>query len=623
LHGYYPPEAASGIQRRTQRDPIDERQVLGYRPLQTRPEIFADGGGRQCSFTGRGLLSEPPAYRWAIASNGDHASPLSRSKRLKPGDQIRDYILEQRIGSGGVGEVWRARHIRLNKPVAIKAILPHLCQDENIYSRFVQEATATASIEHPHIISVHDFFSVGDDAFLVMSYVQGGSLQDRIRKRGRLPLSEMLHISSGILDALDFAHKKGIVHRDVKPSNILLSPESHAYLVDFGIALVLGKTRITRFGANIGTPDYMSPEQIRGEPLDHRTDVYSFGCVLYESLTGRSPFRRSEDDTEFTLMERHMHEAATPIRSAGSTVNAQTEAVIMRALEKDREQRFAGCADMAKALQAAAASSSGIPSGPVLSVPMGLKAAVVVLALTTIIGFSGWIAGSGEKDPGDSALRKELADVIAGKEKSERELRDARTQLTAREGSGNAALAELRKELQAAKATVAKAQQESDYWKDQAAKERAGSGQSGDARAAKLQKELQTVNASKESALKEANHWKEQAGKLQNEVQESRSAQERAIKEVKQLRQQLTSVKEREPPVKKPPPYAGKPTQEIARHLGIAKEQRERGAYDAALAELSVANSLDPGNAEIAAEIDKTKRACNAEKRLGRTELKC
>ena len=219
---------------------------------------------------------------------------------MKPGDRVRDYVLEKRIGAGGVGEVWRARHERLNKPVAIKLILPHLYQDENIYNRFVQEAIATANLEHPHIISVYDFFSINDDAFLVMSYIEGGSLQDRLKNHGRLSLSEALRIARGILDALDFAHQKGIVHRDVKSSNILLSPDSHAYLVDFGIALVLGKTRITRFGANVGTPDYMSPEQIRGEQLDHRTDVYSFGCVLYEMLTGRSPFRRSEEDTEFS-----------------------------------------------------------------------------------------------------------------------------------------------------------------------------------------------------------------------------------------------------------------------------------------------------------------------------------
>ena len=159
--------------------------------------------------------------------------------------------------------------------------------------------------------------------------------------------------------------KQGIVHRDVKPSNILLSPDSHAYLVDFGIALVLGKTRITRFGANIGTPDYMSPEQIRGEQLDHRTDVYSFGCVLYEMLTGRTPFRRSDDDTEFTLMERHMNEEPTSLTRLNSEANGRLETAVMRALAKDRDNRFAGCADMANAFLPAASGFSRL-DGPSL-----------------------------------------------------------------------------------------------------------------------------------------------------------------------------------------------------------------------------------------------------------------
>ena len=513
---------------------------------------------------------------------------------MKPGDQVRDYILEQRIGAGGVGEVWRARHIRLNKPVAIKLILPHLCEDENIYSRFVQEAIATANLGHPHIISVHDFFSVGDDAFLVMSYVEGGSLQDRIRKRGRLSSAETVHIARGMLDALDFAHQKGIVHRDVKPSNILLSPDLHAYLVDFGIALVLGKTRITRFGANIGTPDYMSPEQIRGEQLDHRTDVYSFGCVLYEMLTGRSPFRRSDDDTEFTLMERHMNEAPASMRSLESAVNEETEAVIMRALSKDRDKRFAGCADMAKALVASAAASIDSPSKSPVKTSRVVKAAAAVLALTTLVSAAGWIAVNGENERLRSAdpPRKEIPADNTAVEKAAKEIEELKAQLAA-------------------------------------------AGQTAKVTSGKLQNELQAANAAKEKAEKELQDSKKQlaagdrsdkatVAKLQNELQDARTAHERAIKELKQMRQQPAAVKEREPPpAKKPVQIPAKATREIARHLSLAKEQRERGAYDAALSELNAANALDPANEEIAAELDRTRRGCNAEKRFGRTDLKC
>ena len=552
---------------------------------------------------------------------------------MKPGDQVRDYILEQRIGAGGVGEVWRARHIRLNKPVAIKLILPHLVQDENIYSRFVQEATATANLEHPHIISVHDFFSVGDDAFLVMAYIEGGSLQDRIKKRGRLPLSETLHIARGMLDALDFAHQKGIVHRDVKPSNILLSPDLHAYLVDFGIALVLGKTRITRFGANIGTPDYMSPEQIRGEQLDHRTDVYSFGCVLYEMLTGRTPFRRSDDDTEFTLMERHMNEEPTSLRKLNSEANGQLETAVMRALAKDRDKRFAGCADLAKALQVSAAASVNGPSKIPDKTSRAAIAAAAVLALTTLVSAAGWIAVNGENERLRSAdpPRNEIPVDNTAVEKAAKEIEELKAQLAAARQTARTASGKLENDLQAAGAAREKADKEVQDLKRQLA----ASGASDQAAAAKFQKELQAAKAAQEKAEREVQDLKKQlAGgdrsdkatlaKLQNELQDARNAHERAVKELKQMRQQLAAVKEREPqPAKKPVQIPAKATREIARHLSLAKGQRERGAYDAALSELSAANALAPENEEIAAELDRTRRACNAEKRLGRTDLKC
>jgi serine/threonine protein kinase len=507
---------------------------------------------------------------------------------LKPGDRVRDYVLEKRIGAGGVGEVWRARHERLNKPVAIKLILPHLYQDENIYNRFVQEAIATANLEHPHIISVYDFFSINDDAFLVMSYVEGGSLQDRLKNHGRLSLSEALRIARGILDALDFAHQKGIVHRDVKSSNILLSPDSHAYLVDFGIALVLGKTRITRFGANVGTPDYMSPEQIRGEQLDHRTDVYSFGCVLYEMLTGRSPFRRSEEDTEFSLMERHMNDLPTPLRTLNSEVNEETEAAVMRALAKDREKRFAGCAEMAKALLVPTGTSTGGPSSILDKTSRVSKVAIAVLALSTLVSAGGWIVAYGEKERLKSANPPLIRDDGSLGN-------DSGKKIVALEAANET----LRKELQSTHSAKEKAEKE----------------------VQDLEERLAAVGPSDKTTV----------AKLQKELQDTKAAHAKAGKEVTDLKQQL-EVKERALQVaKKPTESPAKPTiripakgtAEIAKHLSLAKEYNERGAYDEALSQLSAANALDSTNNEVAAAIESTKRACNAEKRLGRRDLKC
>jgi serine/threonine-protein kinase len=312
---------------------------------------------------------------------------------MEAGQKIRDYVLDAPIGAGGVGEVWRAHHERLDKPVAIKVILPHLCRDANIFKRFEQEAVAMAKLEHPHIVSVYDFFPVGENACLVMSYIEGGSLEDLIKRHGRLGLAEALEISGGILEALDTAHRQLVVHRDVKPSNILVRPDLHAYLVDFGIALVLGKTRVTKFGTNVGTSEYMSPEQIRGDKPDHQTDVYSFGCVLYEMLAGRPPFGSlsAEGVTDYTIMQRHIKDAPPLLRSLNPKVDQQTEAVVVRALAKDRRDRFAGCAEMHAALLAPAQVRVGIDKPPPIKTLPALKVALGVLVLSTLIAAIGWI----------------------------------------------------------------------------------------------------------------------------------------------------------------------------------------------------------------------------------------
>jgi eukaryotic-like serine/threonine-protein kinase len=209
-----------------------------------------------------------------------------------------------------------------------------------------------AALDHPHIVPIHDFFSWNGNSYLVMSYIEGQSLQSLLQSRGRLPLREALRISRAILDALGFAHRKSIIHRDVKPSNILVKPDGHAYLVDFGIVLIWGQERITQEGVPIGTWEYMSPEQIKGNALDHRTDVYSFGCVLYEMLAGRPPFGGREEDgvSAYSIMQGHLSETPTPLRRLNAEVDKMTESVVSRALTKDPAGRFGGCEEMAGAL---------------------------------------------------------------------------------------------------------------------------------------------------------------------------------------------------------------------------------------------------------------------------------
>jgi serine/threonine protein kinase len=198
---------------------------------------------------------------------------------------------------------------------------------------------------------VHDYFVSNGTACLVMGLIEGGSLEGR----GALPFDVAIRISTEVLAALNSAHQSGVIHRDIKPSNILLDQNGHAYITDFGIALVAGAerfTRLSRSGSAVGTPEYMSPEQIATpDDIDHRTDVYSFGCVLYEMLSGQPPFgSRDDGTTEFELMQAHVQRSPVPIRHRNAGIDKQTEAVIQCALAKDRDKRFSGCGDMSLAL---------------------------------------------------------------------------------------------------------------------------------------------------------------------------------------------------------------------------------------------------------------------------------
>ncbi len=273
---------------------------------------------------------------------------------MQPGFVIRDYVLEEKIGEGGMGEVWRSRHRLLDKPVAIKVMAAQLLTDPQFEARFIQEAQAQARLQHPQIIGATDFFREQGRYYLVMPMIEGWSLDQRLT-RGPLPVDEALRISIDALAALDYAHQRAIIHRDVKPSNILIDRDGRAYLTDFGIALMVGQERRTRTGAAIGTPHYMSPEQIRRpRGVDHRTDVYSFGCVLYEMLAGKPPFDvgDSDEETDYAIKEAHVHQPPEPVRRRHPSVPEAVEAIVMRALAKSPDERFVSCGEFARAIQA-------------------------------------------------------------------------------------------------------------------------------------------------------------------------------------------------------------------------------------------------------------------------------
>jgi len=290
---------------------------------------------------------------------------------MKPGEQLRDYVLEAMIGEGGMAEVWRARHVFLDKVMAIKIMARNLTGDPRFEERFLQEARAMARLQHPHIVGATDFFIEQGASCLVMPYLNGGSVADLLDSRAPLDLTSALTISSQILSALDHAHRQGIIHRDVKPSNILLDTDGRAFLADFGIALMLGENRKTRTGTSIGTPQYMSPEQImHPKTMDHRADVYSYGCVLYEMVTGHTPFEVDDDDggdSDFIIKQGHLGTAPTPPGFWNPSLPQAMDDCILKALEKHPDQRYQGCGAFAAALGGDFAIST--PPSPHLEPP--------------------------------------------------------------------------------------------------------------------------------------------------------------------------------------------------------------------------------------------------------------
>ncbi len=214
---------------------------------------------------------------------------------LKPGVQLGPYEIQERLGAGGMGEVYRARDSRLQREVAIKVVRPGVLIDEDARHRFRNEALALARLSHPNIAGVYDFGEVEGMDYLVMEYVPGPSLAQKLSS-GPLSVQESLSLAAEIADALEEAHERGVIHRDLKPGNVVLTGKGHAKVLDFGLAKLLepaGETTLSKFGQTrgpIGTLLYMSPEQAEGLPIDARTDLWSLGALLYESLAGKPPF---------------------------------------------------------------------------------------------------------------------------------------------------------------------------------------------------------------------------------------------------------------------------------------------------------------------------------------------
>lgn len=270
------------------------------------------------------------------------------------GRQIGEFRVEELIGEGAMATVYRAYQASVNRYVALKIIRldQELEHSSEFQRRFAQEAEMIARLEHIHILPVYSYGIDGNVAYLAMRWLRGGTLSDQLRM-GPIPLQETARLFEQIARGLGYAHSQGVIHRDLKPSNIMLDDAGNAYLTDFGLAkLVEGSAQITKSGNIVGTPAYMAPEQLRGEPLDHRADLYSLGVILYHMVVGRLPFEVASSDI-ITVIYQHLEKSPPSPRAIDPNIPHEVESVILRALQKDREMRFDSAEEMSDALNLA------------------------------------------------------------------------------------------------------------------------------------------------------------------------------------------------------------------------------------------------------------------------------
>ncbi len=269
------------------------------------------------------------------------------------GATLGNYKILAPLGQGGMARVYRAHQENLDREVAIKVLPPWYAADRNFVERFKLEARLVARLSHPNIVTVHDASEHNGHLYIVMQFVEGGTLKQRLdllREQGKImEVSEANRIFQQIASALSYAHEHGIIHRDIKPVNVLMDRSGRPILSDFGIAKALeGTKELTRPGAGVGTPEYMSPEQCKGEPVDGRADIYALGVMLFEALTGRTPFT---GDNYPALAHSHIYEESPDPRIFNPQISLEVTNVILTALRKKPQQRYQKANDMALALE--------------------------------------------------------------------------------------------------------------------------------------------------------------------------------------------------------------------------------------------------------------------------------
>jgi hypothetical protein len=326
----------------------------------------------------------------------------------RAGTTLLGYALEERVGAGGMGVVYRAHDVRLKRWVALKLVAPRLARDERFRERFLRETEAAASLEHPNVVPVHDAGEVDGQLYLAMRFVEGRDLRALLREDAPLAPARAIAIAAQVASALDAAHERGLVHRDVKPSNVLLDVQEHVYLADFGVAGRFADGVPSPDAGSLGTPAYVAPEQVEGGAVDGRADVYSLACLLYECLTGEPPFVR---DSPLAVVWAHLEEQPPRASERNPALPAALDAVLARAMAKSAEERYATCGELVG--EAAAALGLAAPAArrrlPLALAALGLLALAAALAAALVVP-----RGEAPRTAGAAPYRKALVAIDPG-----------------------------------------------------------------------------------------------------------------------------------------------------------------------------------------------------------------
>jgi serine/threonine protein kinase len=282
------------------------------------------------------------------------------------GSSIGNYQILSELGRGGMAIVYKAYQPSLRRYVALKVLPPQFTFDATFVQRFLQEARTAAGLNHPNIITIYDVGEANGTYYFAMQLIEGGSLQQLIRREGALSMARIVYMVQQLASALDYAHRKSLIHRDIKPANVMLGEQDHVTLMDFGIARAAEGSKLTQAGMVVGTPEYMSPEQAQGEEIDRRSDIYSLGVVVYEMFAGRVPFTGT---TPHSVLHKHVYETPPPLRTITRGIPRDVEKVVAQALAKDPKKRYQSAGELAHALSRACGVKvlTPAPLSPVLT----------------------------------------------------------------------------------------------------------------------------------------------------------------------------------------------------------------------------------------------------------------